>query len=185
MNEHLPELGRRLRALREGRGETAAQIARLLDLDEAAYQQVEAGTADLPVGSLLRLARHCGLGAGELLGDGSPHLRRFSVVRHGTGVPVERRAAYRYATLAPQFAGKQMEPFLVTVEPASAAAAAPCAHDGHEFDYVLEGTLEVTLDGHVVILQPGDALYFDATQRHAMHALNNAPARFLAVVTVP
>ena len=183
MSDDLLELGRRLRAIRESRGEAPADTAKALGVETAAYLQIEAGEADLPVGLLLRLTRHAGVSAGELLGDGSPHLHQFNVVRHGNGLTIHRRAAYHYVSLAPQFANKQMEPVLVTVPAETPAPAIPCVHIGQEFDYVVEGTLEVTLGAHVVVLAPGDSVYFDAAQPHAMRALEGRPARFLAVVT--
>ena len=76
-----------------------------------------------------------------------------------------------------------MEPFLITVEPRPSAEPVPLnAHPGQEFNYVLEGHLKVVIDGHEIVLSPGDSIYFDARHGHGMKAVGGAPARFLAVI---
>ena len=72
---------------------------------------------------------------------------------------------------------------LGTVEPEPADGAPHYyAHAGQEFNHVLEGTLKVSLDGHEVVLEEGDSLYFDSGVRHAMVAGGQKPVRFLAVI---
>ena len=53
---------------------------------------------------------------------------------------------------------------------------------GQEFNYVLEGTLKVILNGYEVILSEGDALFFDSSMEHGMKAMGGRTARFLAVI---
>ena len=47
---------------------------------------------------------------------------------------------------------------------------------------MLEGTLKVVVEGHEVLLSPGDSIYFDARHGHGMKAVGQAPARFVAVI---
>jgi mannose-6-phosphate isomerase-like protein (cupin superfamily) len=47
---------------------------------------------------------------------------------------------------------------------------------------MLEGSLKVILDTHELELNTGDSLYFDPRHPHAMIALHNKPAKFLAVI---
>ena len=55
-------------------------------------------------------------------------------------------------------------------------------HPGQEFNYVLDGTLEVTIDNHTPVLHEGDSLFFDASLNHGMKALGGKQAVFLAVI---
>lgn len=96
---------------------------------------------------------------------------------------VERRKDYRYQSLAHNFIHKKAEPFLVTVEPdAEDAPVNFNSHPGQEFNYVLEGTLKVVLDGHELVLHEGDSLFFDSSVDHGMKALNGRPVKFLAII---
>ena len=56
------------------------------------------------------------------------------------------------------------------------------SHAGQEYDYVLEGDLEITIGEKVMTLHPGDSIYFDAGQKHCMRALGDCAVRFLCVV---
>ena len=56
------------------------------------------------------------------------------------------------------------------------------SHPGQEFNLVLEGTLKIVIGKYELILHEGDALYFDSTYEHGMIALDNRPAKFLAVI---
>ena len=47
---------------------------------------------------------------------------------------------------------------------------------------MIEGSMKIVVDGKEMQLDEGDSLYFDATKQHGMQALNNAPARFLAII---
>ena len=46
---------------------------------------------------------------------------------------------------------------------------------------MLEGKLELTVGKEVLVLHPGDSLYFDPTVPHASKALGRKTARFLSI----
>jgi len=118
-----------------------------------------------------------------LLSGEQPKLHIFSVVRKGKGISVDRRKQYAYENLAYNFIHKKVEPFIVTVMPVSEGQKTEFnSHPGQEFNYVLEGTLQLTVDGHEIVLAEGDSVYFDSGYQHAMKALNNMPSRFLAII---
>jgi quercetin dioxygenase-like cupin family protein len=90
---------------------------------------------------------------------------------------------YTFRSLTrPGTPGHQMEPFLLTFDPA-VSDARPLAHDGQEFVFVLEGSIELQHDGKRCVLGPGDSAYLDATRPHLFRGLGSAPSRMLAVVT--
>ena len=55
-------------------------------------------------------------------------------------------------------------------------------HNGQEFDYILEGTMELTLGEKVMVLKEGDSVYFDATKPHRMQALGGKSVKFLCII---
>ena len=55
-------------------------------------------------------------------------------------------------------------------------------HDGQEYDYVIEGQLEVTIEEKVMVLNPGDSIYFDSRKSHCFRSLNGEPAKFLCII---
>jgi quercetin dioxygenase-like cupin family protein/DNA-binding XRE family transcriptional regulator len=183
MEEHIRKVAARVRELREIAGVSAGQLARELKVSEEDYRAFESGGADIPLGVLCAIAARFDVELAALLTGEMPRLHVYSVVRAGQGPSVERRTEHRYQSLAPNFAHKRAEPFLVTVDPAPAGGGArPGAHPGQEFHHVLEGELAVEIGGHEVLLHPGDSLYFDAGVPHTLRAAGAASARVLVVV---
>ena len=183
MQQKIEQVAARIRDLRKIQGVEAEVLARELKLSPDEYRQFESGAADIPVSVLYQLAQRLGVELADLLTGEEPRLRTYAVTRSGRGVSVDRRREYKYQSLAHNFAHKKAEPFLVTVEPRPDSEPEHLnSHPGQEFNYLLEGTLRVVLDDHEVVLQAGDALFFDSGVPHGMRALGGRTARFLAII---
>ena len=82
-----------------------------------------------------------------------------------------------------RYRGRKVDPFLTQVDPLpNGKNHSKNTHDGQEFDLVIKGTLELTIDDKVLVMNQGDSIYFDGKHSHCMRALNNEPAIFLCVV---
>ena len=75
-----------------------------------------------------------------------------------------------------------MEPFLVTLEPATLTSPKPASHDGEEFLFVLSGQLEVGILEEVHRLEPGDSIYFDSRLEHSLRAVEGSSVRMIVCV---
>lgn len=181
MPERIKQIAARIRELREIAGVSVETLSKEFGIATEEYQNYETGDVDIPVSILYKVANRFGVELTEILTGESPRLHIYSLVRKGKGVGVERRQQYKYQNLAHNFIHKKAEPFLVTVEPNEDQPSFN-SHPGQEFNYVLEGTLRLIIDGHEVILQEGDSLFFDSGYQHAMQAMNGKPAKFLAVI---
>ncbi|MBP5754775.1 MAG: cupin domain-containing protein, partial [Clostridia bacterium] len=71
-------------------------------------------------------------------------------------------------------------PMIVTISP-SEGKPQLVSHGGQEFNYVLEGTVGVTIGGKEIILNEGDSVYFDPAIPHGQFAVGGV-ARFLTVI---
>ncbi|HIC85221.1 MAG TPA: cupin domain-containing protein, partial [Desulfobacterales bacterium] len=71
--------------------------------------------------------------------------------------------------------------FLVTLVP-SDTEEERSSHDGQEFIYVLEGTMEVRLGDEVYLLSPGDSIYYDSTVPHLVKCHGADKTKILAVL---
>ncbi len=181
MTEQLKEIGLRLAGLREDCELSPAQMAERLGMDETTYLTYERGEADFSFSFLYNAAGILGVDVLDLMSGDSPRLSVCTVVRAGEGYEVQRNRAYNYRHLAFTFRDKHAEPFLVTVEPAEQAPALH-AHEGQEFNYVVEGRMQFLIGAQSYTLSEGDSVYFNASNAHAIRALDGKRARFLAVV---
>jgi len=177
------EIAERIKELREIAGVTVESLAEQLGIDAGTYREYESGACDIPVSVLYEIAGRFSVELTEILTGEKPRLHTYSLVRRGSGVEIQRSHHYDYQSLAPNFVHKRMEPMLVTVEPKPGDSSRETnSHPGQEFDYVISGSLAVTIDDHELILSEGDALYFDSNHPHSMRALNDRPAQFLAII---
>jgi transcriptional regulator with XRE-family HTH domain len=183
MIDDIKEVARRIREIREIAGVSLESLAAELSLPLAEYRQFEHGDSDIPLGVLYKIANYFHIELSSLLTGEEPRLHIYSIVRKGKGVKVERRKEYDHESLGFNFVHKKAEPFLVTVQPEAVETPfARNAHPGQEFNYVLQGTLKLRIGSHEVVLNEGDALFFDSSYEHGMKAMNNAPVRFLAII---
>ena len=183
MTEQLQLIAARIKELREISGISVESFALEMKVDRELLLSYESGKTDIPVGFLYEVAHRFKMELSALLSGDQPKLHVYSVVRKGKGLNVDRRKQYNYENLAYNFIHKRVEPFLVTVAPDTDHKLPEFnSHPGQEFNYVLEGSLLVIVDGHEIQLNEGDSIYFDSSYRHAMKAMNDKQASFLAIV---
>jgi mannose-6-phosphate isomerase-like protein (cupin superfamily) len=183
MKQAYAEIARRMKDLREIAGIKRERMAADLKLDDEQYGRYEDGLEDIPVGVLLEAAAKLEVDVTSLIAGEEPRMKVFSLVRKGQGLEVERRKEYRYRDLSYNFAGRKADAFIVSVGPSEGEDERPhtYSHAGQEFNYVLSGRMKVIVSGHELLLEEGDSLYFDSGKEHAMVALGDEGATFLAV----
>ena len=182
MNQQLSEIGKRLEALRDVMDITAEKMAENLKIDLNEYIAYEKGQRDFSISFLQNAANIFGVDIMDIMSGESPKLTTCSLVRNGEGYDINRREEYRYKHLAFTFSNKKAEPFMVTVEPNENKTLKLHSHEGQEFNYVVSGSMEFYLDNIVYELKDGDSIYFNARAPHAMKAVGNQSAKFIAVV---
>ena len=182
MNEYNKDIGNRIRELRELSDITIKEIAENLNITEETYIQYENGEIDIPASFLYELAHIFKVDLGLLLTGEESRMSIFDVTRADKGVSVDRRKEYTHENLCSNFIHKKAETFLVVVDPEKNPVPSLNSHPGQEFNYVLEGSLKIYIHNNEIILNEGDCIFFDSAHRHAMVALNDKPAKFLAVI---
>jgi len=176
-------LASRIKAIRDALNYSIEEVASKTGIAPDVYAQYEQCEQEIPVGYLTQLASFYHVDVTSILTGGDAHAHVFKLTRRNQGPVVERRKAYRYENLGAGFAGKTMEPFLVTVAPQTDAIAPLNCHPGQEFNYLLEGRLQMQIGKNTMVMECGDSVYFEAMQPHGMLALDGKPAKFLAIIT--
>lgn len=182
MTDQLQEMGRRMRALREIEDVSRETMARKCEVSLDDYISFENGEKDFSFSFLYNAANALGVDVVDLMSGDSPKLSTCTMVKKGGGFEVKRRASYDYRHLAFTFRNKMAEPFMVTVEPKDDAIPTLHAHDGQEFNYVVDGSMVFYIGEISYELESGDSVYFDSGIPHAMKATNGRPCQFLAIV---
>ena len=182
MTDNIKTIAFRICELRDICGMSQEEVAEKSGIPIDTYMEYETGEKDFSFSHLFNIASVLGVDISDLLTGDSPKLRGYILTRSGKGLAFERRKAYRYQHLAYNFRDKKAEPFIVVCEyDGKLTGKEAHAHEGQEFDYLLEGHMKIVLGGNDLYLGPGDSVYFDSSLPHAMYAID-ADARFIAVV---
>src|SRR5690554_7088519 len=117
MDIQIKEIAQRVKELREILEIAPEEAARTCSLSIKDYQKLEEGETDISVATLHTLAKSFGVEVSTLLSGDEPRMRAYTLTRKGQGVAMERRKAYSYQPLAPNFINRKAEPLLVKVCP--------------------------------------------------------------------
>lgn len=181
MVQALAEIGLRIKGLREACDVTREEMARDLGVSVETYDAWERTGADVPISAIYHMAHAFGVEFTEILTGTAAKLDSYQVVRAGEGREVDRYPGYHFEDLAWRYTGKIMQPLLVVLDPSDEPAKL-VAHEGQEFNLVLEGTVVVTWDGKEFELHAGDCIYFNPAHPHGQRCGSDIPAKFVTII---
>ena len=183
-------VGEKIKKLREEKGLSLAQLAEKSGFSSALLSQIENHMISPPLGTLIKVASAMEVAIGHFFEDETE--APFVIVRGNERKHISRVASkegvkfgYSYESLAQGKLNRFMEPFIVTLEPATKKDRSAYSHEGEEFIFVLDGEMEVTLEDHTDVLGPGDCIYFDSKLRHRVECAGDGETRILAVIHAP
>ena len=183
MSDNIKMVAVRIRELREIEGYSVQEFADKLGIDVNVYTEYESGITDMPISFLYEAANKLQVDMTTILTGTVPKLNKYSLVRNGEGLSVERSKQYKYKTLAYNFHNKLAEVMLVTVEPQSDDAPIHVnTHTGQEITYVTKGIMVMKVDDDEITLNAGDTLYFSSKYPHGMKAIGDEPAESLTII---
>jgi quercetin dioxygenase-like cupin family protein/DNA-binding Xre family transcriptional regulator len=176
-------IGGRLKAVRLARKLSLADVSAATDVSTSFLSLIENDKSDITFSRLIRLVEFYGISVIDLLpenGSEDSFVVRASEQRHVESA-VEGIDLFVLSTKP----DRSMMPVLVVFEPGGGTIET-AAHPGEDFIYVLEGTIELTLEGHeATLLRKGDSAYYRSERKHAFRNMGNGRARFIAVSTPP
>jgi DNA-binding transcriptional MerR regulator/quercetin dioxygenase-like cupin family protein len=154
-------LGARLRRMRRERKLSLAKVARACGVSVGFVSAIERGEMTASVGTLRRLAKFYRQNILAMFEptEGNPHRvqpKDRKVLEAGPGVRMELLA----------WGNAVMEPHLFRIAPGAGSGEA-YLHEGEEFLHILQGRLDITLDGGTCYkLAQGDSFYFESSTPH-------------------
>ncbi|MBC6459527.1 helix-turn-helix domain-containing protein [Actinomadura sp. HBU206391] len=173
LDDVLEAVGPRLRALRQKRGATLAQLSGTTGISVSTLSRLESGQRRPTLELLLLLARAHQVPLDELVdapATGDPRIHPRPIIRNGmTFIPLTRRPGglQAYKQIIP--------PRWPDCEPE------PQVHEGYEWLYVLSGRLRLMLGEHDVILTAGEVAEFDTHVPHWFGNPGPEPAEVLSL----
>ena len=155
MDYSLKEVAGRIKDLREAKGYTQEELAKLTGVSFDDYKVLEMGETDFSFTFIYKCAKACDVEVVDLLEGTSTTLTSFAITRKGEGLKIVKKHGVEYNNLAPKFREKLAEPFLVKFPYLEEEQNAPMqlnSHNGQEFDVIVKGSLKVQVGNHVDVL---------------------------------
>ena len=164
-------VGAALRDARVAAGWSMGELARRSGVSQPYISQVEHGKFSPSLTTLYRLAGALGVPTSSLVPPMESETEE-GVHRHGRGTAVTMGDApdSPIGHMLGRGGASHLEAFVYELDPGSVENGAEFAHGGEEFQYVLSGRLEITLDGGAA----------DRTGRRRQPALRRTPSPCLA-----
>ncbi len=173
LEQVLTAVGPRLRALRQQRGATLADLSAVTGISVSTLSRLESGQRRPTLELLLPLARAHAIPLDELVDappTGDPRLRLRPVQRNGmTVIPLSRRPGGVQAWKIVFPAGWP------------GTTPEPQVHEGYEWLYVLAGELRLQLGQQTLTLRPGEVAEFDTHLPHAFWNPSAQPTELLSL----
>jgi len=180
MNEKVKDIAVRIKGLRLLAGYSEKEVASTIGLPINEYLKYENAEDDIPVSILYEIADYYKVDMTEILTGTSPKLHDISFVKKGDGLKIERFDQYSFESLAYKYSSRKIEPMLVVLDPNNFPELV--SHKGQEFNFCLEGRMQVIIGKDSFDLEPGDSLYFNSTIPHKQLASNGKEAKFITII---
>ena len=177
----LSDVGPRLRALRQRRGTTLADLSAATGISVSTLSRLESGRRRPNLELLLPLAEAHGVPLDDLVGapaTGDPRIHLRPLSRNGrTIVPLTRRpgGVQAYKMVIPAHREAQAEAQQEVQRPDLKV------HEGYEWMYVLNGKMRLLLGQQDLVLSPGEAAEFDTRLPHWFGSADGEPVEFLCL----
>ena len=183
-------IGEKISSLRLIKKIEISDLAQKTGLSVKQLTLIESGISIPSLGVLIKITRSLGIRIGTLLDDTvkeGPAIIRAnehqSTISFSTSEN-ENREHLNFFSLAPNKAGRHMEPFIIDIVPNEKNLPAQSSHEGEEFIYVLEGSVTVHYGNDKIELGHGDSIYLDSIVNHVITTSINR-ARILGILYVP
>jgi len=180
-------IGKKIRDLRKKAGFVLQDLSNRTGLSKSLLSQIEKEVVSPPIATLLKISKALGVNISFFFQNDDSE-KRVILVRSNESKVIDSRyfgreeSGYYYEALAYKKSKKYMEPFLVEFKRKRVDQLSYFSHDGEEFIYLLEGTLEFRTETEQYVLYPGDSLYFESSIPHAYRAMGRRNAKALTVV---
>lgn len=168
----LQQIGPRLKAWRQKRNLTLAELSEQTGISQSTISRLEAGKRTPNLELVVPLARALRLELDDLVPRSVPDPRIRPVTKRVDQVTFEQLSP----DASPAQAAKVTFP-----APKPGEAQEPRVHEGYEWLYVLSGRLRLVLAEHDFVMGPGEAAEFDTRTPHNLSSAGPGAAEILAI----
>jgi transcriptional regulator with XRE-family HTH domain len=174
------KLGSKLKRLRLTRGYTQEELADRCDLSRSFISQLESDKVSPSVETLERILRVLGTDLKHFFSDEQKKI----IFKKDERVPVyDLPKGVTMEILMDAVEDKELDAKIVELEP-GAQTDQESYHDGDEFGYVIEGSIDIYIDGKRYRANEGECFYYSGDCVHYMRNPGKEKAKVLWIQTI-
>ena len=185
------KVGDKIREIRTLQNVSIEELATRSNLGVEQIQSIEKNEMIPSLAPLVQIARVFGVRIGTFLDDSEalgPVVTLADQRKSGMSFSnsnMNARSHMDFFALAAGKEGRSMEPFIIDVKPNEVKKTPLSYHEGEEFIFVLDGSIEILYGKEKYELHVGDSIYYDSIVSHSVSAIGVTAAKILAVVYIP
>lgn len=178
-----PEVGATLQKMRLARGLTLEDLSRAAGVSKSMLSQIEREKANPTIAVAWRLANALGVSIGELLASETRQVESIRVLEaHELPTLPGDHAGYVLRILGPMELAGEFEWYELTLAPNGVLASNPHDPGASEHLTLLQGAMELEVDGEKKRLRTGATARYQADRNHAIRNTGKTEAKALLVV---
>jgi transcriptional regulator with XRE-family HTH domain len=182
-------IGSKLKHMRLLQGYTLKELADIVGCSESMLSKLENDKLSSSIAFLHRLASALGTSIAELYSEdvnlsGPVHVFQAGRRLFSVQDPEFPQADASFERIVPVDRSGLLQALVHNIPP-GARSGGLVSHAGEELGYIIEGELEVLVDGKSYPVRQGDIIFFPSSLPHGYHNKGSAPVRMLKVNTPP
>jgi transcriptional regulator with XRE-family HTH domain len=178
-----PEVGATLQRMRLERGLTLEDLSRTAGVSKSMLSQIEREKANPTIAVAWRLANALGVSIAELLSSETPKIDTIRMLEpHETPTLPGEHAGYVLKILGPMELAGRFEWYELSLAPGGALVSNSHDPGATEHLTLLQGSVEVEVDGIKKKLKIGGTARYEADKNHAVRNMGKTEAKALMVV---
>ena len=172
--------GNKIKRIRVYHGLTQEELANRCELTKSFISQVENDKTSPSLEALESILEALGTDFKEFFSD----MDDKRIVFPEDDQYIKEEKDHQITWLIPTSQKLEMEPIIVEIEP-DGQTSVDRPHEGEEFGYVLEGTIELIFGSRKEVVKKGQSFYYESTRPHYLKNVGKKPAKVLWVSCPP
>lgn len=178
-------IGERIKKKRNEKGFSLRELAGKVDLSASFLSQIEQGKASPSIENLKKIANYLEVKVSYLIEEEDETLGSFHIKKEERKYVESIDSKTSIALLTSSKIEKNMEPIMYEIKPGGESGRGFFNHNGEEFIYIIEGSLDIYIENQLTTLNEGDSFYFKSSLNHRFKNNGKKLTKAIWIVTPP
>ncbi len=174
------EIGHKIKQLRVQKGLTLEELASRSELTKGFLSQLERNLTSPSIATLQDIVEALGTTLAEFFKKEKDE----KLVFRKEDFFIDEKQNYTLHWIVPNTQKNTMEPILIEL-PHNGESFEMHPHNGEEFGYVLEGSIQLICDDNIHIVRKGETFYLQGQSNHYLKNINKTKAKILWISNPP